>query len=97
MMGIEEPWIDQDGACSFPDKWKQSSRTFPAPEQAAPERSTETDPKVIEYRSLDTERPERDLSLPAEVERYLGQYTNPVFPPLVLKLEESILKVNFTF
>ena len=88
MMGIEEPWVDRDGACSFPDKWKSSPRRFPAPDQTAPE-----DRGVIEYRSFNTDR---DTAIP-DVERYLGQYTNPVFPTLVLKLEESVLRVGPKF
>ena len=100
--------MDKDGACSFPDKWLHSPSSIPDDDhqnnvesESESENESESDKNYIEYRSLDAkqlrvgvagdESNDEELS---KAELYVGNYTNPVFPLLKLKLEDSILKVS---
>ena len=85
MMGVQDPWVDRDGVCSFPDKWS-------SPPNSSPPNSSSTY-SFSNYRSSNIGQTGGDIIV-TNAKLYVGNYSNPVFPLMTLKLEDSLLKVR---
>ena len=90
MMGVQDPWVDRDGACSFPDKWSLPPNSSP-PNSSPPNSSSAY--SFCNYRSSNTGQTGSGIIV-TNAKLYVGNYSNPVFPLMTLKLEDSLLKVR---
>ena len=75
----EEMWLNADNICTFPKPW------------------IEEETEIFEGAKRGTVGVdvEAEAVSPGEAARFVGNYSNPVYPVLMLKLEDSALKVRF--